>query len=245
VGVTLTLLPAAVPTYHVTLPEAVGAGVIAGILLVIRIVGYTTTVAHEGGHALLLAFFNVPIKGIKFDSPGNAGTEYEGWVVGEDFFLVAMAGHLGPSGFGFLAAYLVYRDHPVAVLWLGLVLLGLFILLARNLRAFLAAIVLGVFVVAAVRSHDPSIAAFTATTWAWILLVGSVIDVFGLQAYRSQKRATGKKDEDSDAAKLARHTGIHASVWVLVFLVASFLAAVYGGALLLGSPLAPPFHLQS
>jgi Peptidase M50B-like len=245
VNATLPLLQLVVPTYHVPLPEVVGAGVIAGVLLVIRTVEYTTTVAHEGGHALLLAFFNVPIKGITLDSPGDGATGWEERLIGGDYVLVFMAGYLGPSGFGFLAAYLVYRDHPVTVLWLGLVLLGLFMILARNLRAFLAAVVLGVFVVAALRSHNLSIAAFTATTWAWILLAGSVIDVFGLQAVRRQARAAGTKDERSDAAKLAAHTGIPAPVWVLLFLVASFLALVYGGALLFGSPLAPPFHLPS
>jgi lipid-A-disaccharide synthase-like uncharacterized protein len=245
VGDTVTLLPSAVPTYHVPLYQVVGAGVIAGILLVIRTVGYTTTVAHEGGHALLLAFFSVPIKGIKFDSPDNARTEYKVPLVGGDDVLMTLAGYLGPPGFGFLAAYLIYRDRPVAVLWIGLALLALFLVLARNVRAFLATLVLGVFVVAALRSREPSIEAFTASIWAWILLAGAVIDVFVLQAQRSQARAVGDKDASSDVAHLAQRTGIPAPVWLLALLGASFLALVYGGALLLGSPLAPPFHLSS
>jgi Peptidase M50B-like len=245
----LTWLSAAVPalqsTHHVTPAQIVGAGVIAGIVLLIRIVRYATTVAHEGGHALLLAFFGVPIKGIWLDSPGNAETRFARGLAGGDAVLTFSAGYLGPSGFGLLAAYLLHRDQPDAVLWVGLVLLALFLVLARNLRAFVVTIVLGLLVVGALHTHDSSVVTLTAATWAWILLAGAVIDVFGLHLYRRGERAAGRKDQLSDAAQLARHTWIPAPVWVLVFLVVSFGVLVYGGALLLGTPLDLPFHLPS
>jgi hypothetical protein len=245
VGGILTGLHLADPSYDVTQPQVLGAGVVAGLLLVIRLVGYTTTVAHEGGHALLLAFFNVPIKGIWLDSPGNAVTRFNKAPAGEDWVLTLLAGHLGPSGFGLLAAYLVHRGRPDAVLWVGLALLGLFLLLARNLRAVAVTVVLGLLVIGALRTQDLSVMAFTAVTWAWILLAGSVIDVFGLRAYRRGMRKAGVKDQSSDVAQLARHTWIPAALWVLLFLLVSFGTLVYGGALLLGSPLDIPIHLPS
>ena len=242
---TLSWLQAAAPTYEVTPAQAVGAGVIAGVLLLIRIVGYTTTVAHEGGHALLLAFFNVPIKGIWLDSPGNAETRFGKAIVGGDAVFTLLAGHLGPSGFGLLAAYLVHRERPDAVLWVGLALLGLFLLLARNPRAFVVTLLLGLLVVGALNTREPSVMALTAVTWAWILLAGSVVDVFSLHAYRRRARADGRKDKGSDVAQLARYTWIPAPVWVLAFVVMTGIALIYGAALLLGSPLDVPFHLPS
>jgi hypothetical protein len=233
------------PPTPIDTSQAVTAAVIAFTLLLIRTVGYTTTVAHEGGHALLGSFFGVPVKGIKFDSPGNAVTTFERAPTGLVDVVTTLAGHLGPSAFGLLAASLLYSGYADAVLWIGLVLLGFFLLSARNLRAMAATVVLGLLVVGALQTHDATTKAVAALTWAWILLAGSVLDVFGLRAYRKNLRNEGRRDDSSDVYQLRKATWIPAGMWVLVFLLGSLTALAYGGALLLSHPLELPGDLST
>jgi hypothetical protein len=233
------------PAYQVANVQVIGAAVVAALMLLVRTVGYATTVAHEGGHALLGSFFGIPIEGIRFDSPGNAGTTFGQGLAGLAFVITALAGHLGPSGFGLLAAVLLHLGRPDAVLWIGLALLALFLLLARNVRAFLATIALGLLVIAALNTHDPATKAFAAVTWAWILLAGSVVDVLGLRSYRRELRRNGQKDTSSDAYQLRKATWVPAALWVLVFFIASMVALIYGGALLLGIPIHVPLGIRS
>jgi Peptidase M50B-like len=223
--------------YHVSRAEVVTAAGIAAVLLVVQVLGsYATTVAHEGGHALLGLIFGVPVTGIRIFSIGSAATRFGGESRLADV-PITLAGHLGPSGFGLLAAYLIERGHPDGALWSSLPLLGAFALMSRSWRALASVLLIGAAAVLVLGNDDPAVRGVAVTAWTWLLLAGGVRDVRGLQRYRSGKRRRGEPDRSSDVYWLRRATLLPASVWVFLLYAGTAAALVYGGSMLLGNPI--------
>ncbi len=206
----------------------VGAGVLALVLVAVprlwRFSRHLVTIAHEGGHGVTALATGRSLSGIRLHSDTSGLTVSRGRPRGPGMVLTALAGYVAPALLGLGAAYLLHRQHALAVLWLGLLMLALLLLQIRNFFGLWSVGVAGVvlFAVTWWGSGDvQSVAAYVAT---WFLLLAAPRPVLELQSLRRQGRA-----RTSDADQLARLTRVPGLVWVGVFL------AVTGACLALGA----------
>src|SRR6202042_2982717 len=122
IGETQPQLPAAV---------SVGIGLAAlaavGIQEIWLLLRHVNTIAHEGAHAIVGSAVGRKIKGVTLrpNATGETNTAGSGSVA------IGVAGYLGPSAFGLLAAKMIQLGHSVAVLWLTLILLAALLLTVR------------------------------------------------------------------------------------------------------------------
>jgi Peptidase M50B-like len=186
---------------------------------------YALVVAHEGGHALAAKFLFRAVR-ITFDRGGGGGTD-----VGKPPWLfdivITLAGYLGPSVFGLIAAGLLTQGHTVPVLWASLALLLVMLLAVRGWVGWLVVpgLIILIFVLAT-RVQPPLQTLFTYV-WVWFLLIAAVERMIIFMQQKAYNDAT------SDAGVLRRLTRLPAPLWALVFLAGTVTALVYGGAMLL------------
>jgi hypothetical protein len=224
-------LGAATPSYEL----AAGTGVIAlvAILVVWPVVAPSVIAAHEGGHALSASLFGGTITAVRLHHDQTGVTEFQGTGWFGNFF-TALAGYLGPSGFGLLGAVLLAHGKTEPVLWLTLVLLALLLFRIRNLFGALVVLVTGGLVYAVAVEASPTVQTWVAYTWIWLLLLGGVRGVMDLHRGRVTLRRSGSRDTWSDSHRLRTLTYIPAMLWTGVFGLATGAALIIGAGILLG-----------
>lgn len=218
-----------------------GGGVIAtAVVAVVLVVApwtwptcrHVVTIAHEGAHGVVALLTGRSLAGIRLHSDTSGLTVSRGKPRGPGMVATAFAGYAGPALLGVGAAYLLGRQHALAVLWLAVLLLALLLLQIRNFFGLyvVGAAGLGVFAVSWWGSGElQTVAAYVGS---WFLLLAAPRPVVELQLQRRRGQARG-----SDADVLARLTGVPGLVWVAAHLVLTLGCLVLGARWLLGPTL--------
>lgn len=190
----------------------VATGVTALILVVLPVLwhglAFVGTAFHEAGHALTGMVRGLGVKHVKIPRRGNAET---GFHRGVDHVVVALAGYLGPTGFGLLGAAILRNGSTEALLWVLDVGLVLLLLAVRN--------VFGFFVVGALLAVSMLVSWFGSAgtrmgysyVLVWFLLLAAVREMFRL----TRLVFGGAKGSDAHAARDL--TRVPWLVWLLVF----------------------------
>jgi hypothetical protein len=195
---------------------ALGAAVLPDIWFVTR---YFEAVAHEAAHAAVASAVGRKVQSVNINRDGTGATASNG----NDkagAVLTGVAGYLGPSGFGLLAAKLIQIGHSVAVLWLGIVLLLCMLVVVRKFFGVFTVLVSGalLFVVATGTSLDAQVV--TAYSVAWFLLLSGALVV--------RRHGTNA----ADAHILRGQTRVPRGFWSLIWHLGALAALVYGAVLL-------------
>ncbi|HUB41828.1 MAG TPA: M50 family metallopeptidase [Streptosporangiaceae bacterium] len=181
---------------------------------------HITTMAHEGAHATMGSAVGRQVKGITFQANGFGATN----VPGKDFLgtlSTGIAGYLGPSAFGVVAAEMIKAGYIVAVLWIGLAgLLAIMTVLRRSFGIISVAVAF-VLLFAVAGFGSVRVQVLTAYGLAWFLLISGVQMI----------RIDGKGADD--AKKLQGLTRIPGRFWSGFWLAGSVIALVFGGIQLL------------
>jgi Peptidase M50B-like len=195
---------------------ALGAAVLPDIWLVTR---YFHTVAHEAGHATVASAVGRKVLSVNINRDGTGATASNGSDKA-GAVLTGVAGYLGPSGFGLLAAKLIQIGYSVAVLWLGIVLLLCMLVVIRKFFGILTVVVSGavLFVVATGTSLNAQVVAAYALAW-FLLLSGALV---------VRKHGTNA----ADAHILREQTRLPRGFWSLVWHLGALAALAYGAVLL-------------
>jgi hypothetical protein len=222
----------------------VGVTALAALLLVLstaswRLAGKVITIAHEGGHALVSVLSGRRLEGIRLHADSSGVTYSRGKRRGPGLVLTAAAGYLTPSLLGAGAAALLAARHPVALLWLALVLLAVTFLAVRNVFGALAVLVTagGVFAVSYYASA--AVQAGFAYLAAWFLLLGGMRPALELTRRRyarpgaRPRSGPGPRPALTDADQLARLTGLPCGFWVTAFILVAAAALALGARLLI------------
>jgi Peptidase M50B-like len=135
--------------------------------------------------------------------------------------LVGLTGYRGPSAAGLLAAKLIEIGHPVAVLWLAFLMIGLLLLVARNLFAVGVALISGVVIYVAIRYMPVSRETVLSYGIAWFLLLAGLRDVM---VHRTSA---------GDAHGLSGLTHLPRQLWMLLWLIGTGAALYIGGRMLI------------
>jgi hypothetical protein len=188
---------------------------------------FVTVIAHEGGHATIGKVLFQRLKEIRFDRGGGGVTHFDPPAPWLFSIFIGLAGYLGPSMFGLLAAEMLARGWTDMVLWGSLLFLLGMLLAVRGVVGWI--IVPGLMVVIgyiAVKA-EPSLRLLYTHMWVWFLLIAPVQRMFVFleaKTYNSEK---------SDPGVLRRLTLLPREFWTLVFLAGTIAALVYGARLLL------------
>jgi Peptidase M50B-like len=187
---------------------------------------FVATVAHEGGHAIIATLLFQKVRSIKLNRDSSGGTN-----VGDPPWLfaipIALAGYLGPSMFGLLAAFLLIRGMTDAVLWgsLGFLLLMLIVVRTPFGWFLVPALIVAIFWVAT--KVPPPNRVLLTQVWVWLLLIVPVEDMLVFM------RGGGYRDPGADTSRMRRLTLLPGALWGVVLLGGTVAALVYGGDLLL------------
>ena len=189
---------------------------------------HVVTIAHEGAHGVAALLSGRRLAGIRLHSDTSGLTVSRGRSTGPGMVATAIAGYPGPALLGLGAAYLLHRQHALAVLWLAVLLLGLLLLQIRNFYGLYAVLVAGAAVFAVSWWGSDQVQSLAAYTGTWFLLIAGPRPVLELQGERRRGRAA-----TSDADLLARLTQVPGVVWVLFFVGVTVGCLVAGGRWLL------------
>jgi hypothetical protein len=211
-------------------PEQVLATALVALVLVLVPIAWRTsrhvvTIAHEGAHGVAALLGGRRLSGIRLHSDTSGLTVSRGRPTGPGMVATAFAGYVGPALLGLGAAYLLSRQHALAVLWLAVLLLALLLLQIRNFYGLYAVLVAGLGVFAVSWWGSGAVQSLAAYTGSWFLLVAAPRPVLELQQARRRGRA-----RETDADTLARLTRVPGLVWVLVFLAVTGACLVVGGS---------------
>lgn len=195
---------------------ALGAAVLPDIWFLTR---YFHTIAHEAAHATVASAVGRKVHRVNIKPNGDGLTDSSG-ADKTGFVLTGVAGYLGPSGFGLLAAKLIQIGYSVAVLWLAIVLLLCLLVVMRKFFGVFTVVVSGalLFVVAIGTSLGAQVV--TAYAVAWFLLLS------GLVVVRRHGTNAG------DAHILRGQTRVPRGFWSLLWHLGALAGLVYGAVLL-------------
>ena len=217
------------PAYAVVVATALVALAVVAVPALWRRARHVVTIAHEGAHGVAALLTGRSLSGIRLHSDTSGLTVSRGRPRGPGMVLTAAAGYVGPALLGLGAAYLLHLRHPLAVLWLSVVLLALLLLQIRNFFGLWSVGVAGAALFAVTWWGSAALQSAAAYAGTWFLLLAAPRPVLELQSLRRRGRA-----RTSDVDQLARLTPLPALVWVGVLLVVTVVCLVLGGALLLG-----------
>jgi hypothetical protein len=185
-----------------------------------QIVRHFTVMAHEGAHAvtgfLLFRSFN----GIELNRDATGGTDISP-AGGLGGVLIGLAGYLGPSAFGLVAAKLIELSYATAVLWVVLFLLTVLLIGLRRSFGLITVIVAGLIVYGVGRYAPTPVQVGAAYAIAWLLLLSGVRRVLEVGA------------GSDDGARLRGLTHLPRALWFLLWLGVTLAAAFEGARLLL------------
>lgn len=207
-----------------TLTAALAATALPGVW---RWTRHLVTVAHEGAHGVAAVLSGRRLAGIRLHSDSSGLTVSTGRSAGAGMVLTAAAGYVGPGLAGLGVAAVVSRGHAVGALWLLLVFLVWMLLAIRSFFGLWYVALAGGALFAATWWATEPVQTVVAYTVTWFLLLGAPRSV--LELHRSRR---GRRDRTSDAATLARLTGVPGLVWVGFFLVVTLGCLLLGGRLL-------------
>jgi Peptidase M50B-like len=220
----------------------VGVTALAALLLVLhtpswRLTGKVITIAHEGGHALVSVLSGRRLEGIRLHADSSGVTYSRGKRRGAGLVLTSAAGYLAPSLLGAGAAALLAARHPVALLWLALVLLAATLLAIRNTFGALAVLVTAGGVFGVSYAASAAVQAGFAYLAAWFLLFGGLRPALELTRRRtprpSSRSRPGPRAGLSDADQLAQLTRVPRPAWVTLFVLTALAALALGARLLI------------
>lgn len=185
--------------------------------------GVTThinTVVHEGAHAVVGLGTGHSVRGVTIDTNGGGGTLIAP-ARGIGFALAVLAGYIGPSIAGLIAAGLISIGRMVIVLWLGLLLLAAMLLMVHNWFGGTVVLGCGVLLYLILRFAAVGIETTVAYVVTWFLLVSG------------PKAVLEAGSKPTDAAILAGMTILWPSAWSFLWLIGTIAALLGGGAILL------------
>ncbi len=185
---------------------------------------HVVTIAHEGAHGFVALLTGRSLEGIRLHSDTSGLTVSRGRPRGPGMVATAFAGYVGPALVGLGAAYLLGRQHALAVLWLVVLLLALLLVQIRNFFGLYAVAVAGLAVFAVTWWGSGQLQSAAAYVGTWFLLLAAPRPVVELQLQRRRGRA-----RTSDADLLARLTRVPGLAWVVVFLAVTLGCLVVGG----------------
>ncbi|MGH3202342.1 MAG: M50 family metallopeptidase [Streptosporangiaceae bacterium] len=216
----MSITQAALPGSTATVIGLAAFGVVAfeASWLVVR---HVAVMAHAGAHALTGLLLFRRVHGIELRSDATAGTGIEP-ATGLSSAPVALAGYLGPSGFGLGAAKLIELRHPAVVLYVVLALLAVLLIGLR--RSFgLISVFVSAAVVFGLASFTPvHVQVISAYSIAWLLLLSGV------------RRVVDIGLRSDDGIRLRAATGLPHVLWSVFWLAATLAAAAEGAHLLIG-----------
>ncbi len=178
---------------------------------------HVDTMAHEGTHALIRSGTGGSVQSVTMRANGSGLTRSKGGAG----VLSGVAGYLGPSAFGLAAAKLISIGHIVLVLWLAILLLGVLLMMIRNLFGFCCVAVAGFVLYLFARNGSVGSETVVAYLLTWFLLVSGLRSVFGYDG------------RDGDAANLVKATFLPRVLWIGIWLTGTTFALVLGGSLLI------------
>jgi hypothetical protein len=188
---------------------------------------FAAVVPHEGGHAIAGKLLFQAVRAIRFGRDGGGGTEFVPGTPWLFNIFIGLAGYLGPSLFGLLAAWLLVRGQTDAVLWGSLAFLALMLLVVRGWVGWITVPALAVLIFLVATRVDEPMRGLFAHVWAWFLLIAGVEAMLVHVSDRIYQNPT------ADTSRLAGLTLLPKELWALALLVGAVAALVYGGGMLL------------
>jgi hypothetical protein len=185
---------------------------------------HVVTIAHEGAHGVAALVTGRSLSGIRLHSDTSGLTVSRGRPRGPGMIATAFAGYVGPALLGLGAAYLLGRQHALAVLWLSVVLLALLLLQIRNFFGLYVVALAGLAVFAVSWWGSGQLQTVAAFVGTWFLLLAAPRPVLELQQQRRRGQA-----RTSDADVLARLTRLPGLLWVVVLLAVTVGCLLAGG----------------
>ncbi|WP_243057598.1 M50 family metallopeptidase [Nocardioides sp. SR21] len=212
------------PAQLEVLLTAVAAALVVVLPWTWRIGRHVVTIAHEGAHGVAALLSGRRLSGIRLHSDTSGVTVSRGRPTGPGMVATAFAGYVGPALLGLGAAYLLHRQHALAVLWLVVLLLALLLVQIRNFYGLYAVGIAGAAVFAVSWWGSETVQSLAAYAGTWFLLIAAPRPVLELQTLR---RAGGARTSDAD--QLARLTRVPGLVWVGIFLLVTCGCLFVGG----------------
>jgi hypothetical protein len=185
-----------------------------------QIVRHFTVMAHEGAHAVAGLLLFRSFNGIELNRDATGGTAISP-AGGLGGVLIGLAGYVGPSAFGLVAAKLIELRYATAVLWMVLFLLAMLLIGLRRSFGLITVIVAGLIVYGVGRYAPMTAQVGAAYAIAWLLLLSGVRRVLEVGA------------GSDDGARLRGMTHLPRALWFLFWLGATLVAAFEGARLLL------------
>ncbi|MDT5011618.1 MAG: hypothetical protein QOH57_3235 [Mycobacterium sp.] len=197
-----------------------------------RYARHLVTICHEGAHGVAALCSGRRLSGIRLHSDTSGLTLSRGRSAGPGMIVTAAAGYLGPGLIGLAAAYVLHRQHAVALLWGALALLTVLLVQIRNWFGLWAVLVTGSGVFAVSWWAPPQWQSAVAYVGTSFLLLAAPWAV--LELHVARRRATVR---DSDVDALARLTRMPATLWLALLLVGTLATLVLGSCWIIGHQL--------
>jgi hypothetical protein len=194
--------------------------------------------SHAGGHAMAASTFG-ELTSLSMQRSPNAvaALKYKHQGDALSGFLTTFIGCFGPSVFGLLGAFMLSRDHIVAVLWTAILLLVLLFWVNSGLFGAFMLLMLGGGILAVAWVNASALHTVVAYLLVWSLLWGGVQDLLVVMgpAGRAAEAAAAKskKGPVTCQGELRKHTYVPRGVWGFLQLIPCALAFCYGARLLL------------
>ncbi|MDT4892135.1 MAG: hypothetical protein QOE97_1170 [Pseudonocardiales bacterium] len=204
----------------------------AGLVLWSRAWRYTrhvVTICHEGAHGVAALCTGRRLSGIRLHSDTSGLTLSRGRRTGPGMIVTAAAGYLGPGVTGLVAAYVLHRQHAVALLWGTLALLTLLLVQIRNWFGLWSVLVTAGGVFAVSWWAPPQWQSAVAYAATFFLLLAAPWTVLELRVARRRGAV-----RDSDVDTLARLTRTPATLWLALLLAGTLGTMAVGSYWLIG-----------
>ncbi|MEA5363753.1 M50 family metallopeptidase [Amycolatopsis sp., V23-08] len=206
--------PALVGTTASIAAVAVVMSFVSGRRNVVYGANFLGTLFHEGGHALVSILTGGGVLRVRITSAESGGTlQWNPSALAA--VLTIAAGYAMPPLAGLGAAALLHRGLVPAVLTLTLAAMVFLLLFTRDALTFGVVVAVGAIVFCAVRWAPLWLKNGVAYAEAWLLLTS---EIGGLRVIVSNRFRGGFRDQEDDAAMLARSTGIPGFVWIAAWL---------------------------
>lgn len=182
------------------------------------------TITHEGGHALVALLTGRRLTGIRLNRDTSGVTLSRGRPRGAGMVVTLLAGYPAPAITGLAAALLLGSGRAVGMLWLAVLLLGVMLLLMRNLYGIVVVLGLGVVVAVLTWTLPEVWLAWIGYGVCWLLLWSAPRPVVELARH---------PERGSDVDQLARLTRLPRPLWLGLFGLITLAAVALGVWLLL------------
>jgi hypothetical protein len=220
--------PAPAPEAAASAPPSVelalaGLGVALFLVLALwEIAGHASTIAHEGAHAAGFVLFGRGVRSVTIDLRGSDHVGETTSAGGPLSVLAGVLGYWGPALFGLLGAALLMHGPASSTLWVYVALLGLLLVVTRNLFGFCVVLTAGGVLGLTAAYGSPTAQSVVACAWVWLLLLVGVVFAFGHFIHGDDYRA------------LREATLLPRTFWSLLTVIVSLGALYVAGSWLLG-----------